>query len=53
MVGNNKVSHKKQLLSRSIDELNAKYGHNTVALGQVPKKNRKAPIVAFRYIPEV
>ncbi len=52
MVGNNKASSKKQLLSRSIDELNAKYGHNTVALGQLPKKNDKTPIVAFRYIPK-
>ena len=45
-------SSKRQLLSRSMDKLNTKYGHNTVSLGQLPKKHDKTPIVAFRYIPE-
>lgn len=45
-------TNKKQLLSRSIDRINTKYGCNTVSIGQLPKKNSKAPIVAFHYIPE-
>ena len=48
-----KKDSKKQLLSQSMDKLNAKYGHNTVSLGQIPKKNNKTPVVAFGYIPEV
>ena len=44
------VNHKKQLLSQSIDKLNAKYGSGTVSFGQIPKKKNLASIVAFKYI---
>lgn len=46
------VKRKRESLSRSIDKINTKYGHNTIFLGHLPKKHNKAPIVAFRYIPE-
>lgn len=52
IASNNQVNSRRQILSQSIDKLNAKYGHNTISLGQIPKKNSKTPLVAFGYIPK-